>query len=203
MFDELFPSTARKFDVQPLDGVEWAQSILDDALPFIWSQWVLSCELLSRAASFRGQGDLFLTPRFYSRVSYLRGEFAMARGEKKRDPIPDSSKAEWKGFLDYRLSDDDLVELDGWKPKPQELWSEIDEMIKAGYRFTLSYNAKTHLASCTMIDDSNMRPSGGYAISSADSDGALALKMAVFKHLKLERTWLGLLEKPQPMGRRG
>lgn len=203
MFDQQFPKTSRKFDVQPLNGVEWAESRNDGSLAFTWSQWLTSCDLLSRAASFRGQGDLFQAAKFYPLVSKLRGEFAMARGEKKRDPIPDTSKAEWKGFLDYRLSDDELAELDNWKPKPIELWLEVDEMIKAGYRLTLTYNSRTHLASCTLIDDSNMRPTGGFAISSADDDGALALKMAVFKHLKLDRTWVSLLDKPQPKGRRG
>jgi len=203
MFDDLFPSTSLKFNMHPPTGTEWKQGLLSNSLLFTWSQHVLACELLSRAASYHGEGNLWEVQRFYARVSYLRGEFAMAQQRKKRDPIPDSSKAEWKGFLDFRLTDDELNELDQWKPKPTELWSEIDEMITAGYRLTLTYNAKTHLASCTIIDDSNTRPSGGFALSSADTDGALALKMAVFKHLKLERTWVSLLDKPQPLGRRG
>lgn len=203
MFDELFPATASRFDLSPMSAKEWLDDEAENRLIMSWSIWVLSCELLSRAASFRGEGNLWESARFFGRVSYLRGEFAMATSRKKRDPIPDVSKAEWKGFLDYRLSDDELQELDNWKPKPNELWAEIDEAIGAGYRFTLTYNAKTHLASCTIIDDSNMRPSGGYALSSADSDGASALKMAIFKHLKLDRVWNSLLDKPQPLGRRG
>lgn len=203
MFDELFPSGSRKFDMHPPTAREWERGLPSNATLYTWSQWVLSCELLSRAASYHGEGNLWEVQRFFARVSYLRGEFAVARQQKKRDPIPDNSKAEWKGFLDFRLSDEELTELDNWKPKPVELWSEVDEMISAGYRLTLTYNAKTHLASCTMIDDSNVRPTGGHAISSADSDGALALKMAVFKHVKLDRTWVSLLDKPQPLGRRG
>lgn len=203
MFDELFPSSSRKFDMHPPTGREWVSGLPTNATLYSWSTWVLSCELLSRAASYHGEGNLWEVQRFFARVSYIRGEFAMARQQKKRDPIPDNSKAEWKGFLDFRLSDEELAELDNWKPKPIELWSEIDEMITAGYRLTLTYNARMHLASCTMIDDSNTRPSGGHAISSADTDGALALKMAVFKHMKLDRTWVSLLDKPQPLGRRG
>ena len=203
MFDDLFPSTSVKFDMQPPTGTEWKSGLPDNSILFTWSQWVLSCELLSRAASFHGTVNLWEVQRFFARVSYLRGEFAMAANRKKRDPIPDNSKAEWKGFLDFRLTDEELTELDQWKPKPIELWAEIDVMITAGFRLTLTYNAKTHLASCTIIDDSNTRPSGGFALSSADGDGALALKMAVFKHLKLDRTWVSLLDKPQPLGRRG
>lgn len=203
MFDELFPATSQRFDLSPMSAQEFMASEAANSLLMSWSIWVLSCELLSRAASYRSEGNLWETQRFYGRVSYLRGEFAMARNARKKDPIPDNSKAEWKGFLDFRLTDDLLAELDAWKPKPNELWAEVDEAIGAGYRFTLTYNAKTHLASCTIIDDSNMRPSGGYALSSSDSDGALALKMAVFKHLKLDRVWNSLLDKPAPLGRRG
>jgi hypothetical protein len=122
---------------------------------------------------------------------------AMARSQTKRDPIKDDDKAEWKGFLDYRLTEEELVELDNWKPKPSEIWTEVDAAIASGYRFTLTYNAKTHLASCTMIDDSGARESGGYALSSGDEDGALALKMAIFKHLRLERTWASVLGTPR------
>ena len=203
MFDELFPSTSRSFDLSPMSAREWLESDTANTLLMSWSIWVLSCELLTRAASYRSDGNLWESSHFFGRVSYLRGEFAMARNTRKKDPIPDNSKAEWKGFLDYRLSEDELAELDNWKPKPNELWAEIDEAIGAGYRFTLTYNSKTHMASCTMIDDSNMRPSGGFALSSSDADGALALKMQVFKHLKLERVWNSLLDKPPVMGRRG
>lgn len=203
MFDDLFPRTAHHFDMFPPSAVNFRSGIADNTILYTWSQWVLSCELLSRAASYRGEGNLWEVQRFYARVSYLRGEFAVARQTKKRDPIPDNSKAEWKGFLDYRLGEDEIAELDNWKPKPVEIWEEVDELINAGYRLTLTYNAKMHMASCTIIDDSNTRPTGGWALSSMDTDGALALKMAVFKHRKLERTWVSLLDKPPTLGRRG
>lgn len=203
MFDEIFPSTSHKFDMQPMSGRDWLESEAANQLLFSWSIWVLSCELLTRAASYRSDGDLWQSSRFYGRVSYLRSEFAMARGARKQDPIKDNDKAEWKGFLDYRLTDDELTELDNWKPKPNDIWQEVDAAIAAGYRFTLTYNAKTHLASCTMIDDSSTRGSGGYALSSSDEDGALALKMAIFKHVRMERTWASLLGKPQIKAKRG
>lgn len=203
MFDDLFPKTSHKFDMSPPTARQFADMVGNNSSYHTWSQWVLSCELMTRLASFHGDGNLWEVQRFYARVSYLRGEFAMANKQRKQDPIPDSSKAEWRGFLDFRLTEDELLELDQWKPKPVDLWAEQDELVKAGYRLTLTYNSKTHLASCTMIDDSNMRPTGGWAISSADTDGASAFKMAIFKHLKLERSWIALLDKPQALGRRG
>jgi len=203
MFDEQFPSTSRKFDMSPMSAREWVDNEATNQLLFTWSIWVLSSELMTRLASYRSEGDLWQKQRFYGRVAYLREEFAMARGTAKRDAIKDTDKAEWKGFLDYRLTDEELNDLDNWKPKPTEIWAEVDGAIAAGYRFTLTYNAKTHLASCTIIDDNPTRPSGGYALSSSDEDGALALKMAVFKHVRLDRTWQSLLGKPQLKAKRG
>lgn len=203
MFDEQFPRSSRKFDMVPYTGREWLTAKGMDRLIFSWSIWVLSCELLNRAASYRGDSNVWESQRFFGRVSYLRGEIAMARGAQKRDPIKDTDKAEWKGFIDYRLSEDELAELDNWKPKPTEIWTEVDAAIASGFRFTLTYNAKTHLASCTMIDDNAARGSGGYALSSSDEDGALALKMAIFKHVRLDRTWQTLLGKPMAKAKRG
>ena len=127
----------------------------------------------------------------------------MARGTKAKDAVRQEDKAEWVGFLDFRLDDAMLAELDEWKPRPADVWAEVDAATQDGYRFTLSYNARLHIASCTMICDNASLKWGGYALSSSDSDGALALKMAVFKHLKLGREWGSLLDQPKPAGRRG
>jgi len=124
-------------------------------------------------------------------------------GRNKKATNEVREKASWVGFLDYRLSDEELAELDAWKPKPQDIWDVVDEACAGEFRFTLSYNPRLKLSSATMIDDDASRKSGGYALSSADENGALALKMAVFKHLKLGKDWTGLLGHDAPRGKRG
>lgn len=113
-------------------------------------------------------------------------------------------KAKWSGFLDFRLSDDQLADLDDWQPSVAEIWEKVDSVLHDGYKVTLSYNAKYHTATATLIDESLSRRSGGYGLSSSDSDGALALKAAMFKHfVVLQGTWESLLDQPLVAGRRG
>jgi hypothetical protein len=203
MFDDLFPRSAFHFDTSALSGAEWLEGLGGDEADLRWSIALLSDELLRSCASYHGEGDYFVSPRFLSKRALLRREISMATKRKVRDAVRQEDKAEWVGFLDYRLDDEGLAALDEWKPKPQDIWAEVDALISSGYRLTLSYNAKTHLASCTLICDDANKAWGGYALSSSDEDGALALKMAVFKHLRLERSWQALLNQPVRRGQRG
>lgn len=204
MFDDLFPRTAFHFDVSALSGAEWLDGLEDDRAALLWSLALFSDELLRSCASYHGEGDLFVSSRFSQKFYLARKELAMARRQTKvKDAIRQEDKAEWVGFLDFRLTDELLGELDEWKPKPADIWAEVDAAIATGYRFTLSYNPRTHLASCTIICDDASKAWGGYALSSSDEDGALALKMAVFKHTKLGGDWSSLLNQPQQRGRRG
>lgn len=203
MFDELFPRTAFHFDTSALDGDEWLSGLEDGQAQLRWSLALMGDELLRSCASFHGEGNLFASPRFAGKHQLFRRELAVAQRRKVKDGISTNEKAEWKDFLDFRLTDELLAELDEWKPKPAEVWAEVDAAIASGYRLTLSYNPRTHLASCTLICDDALKSWGGYALSSSDEDGALALKMAVFKHIKLNRDWSSLVDQPRPRGRRG
>jgi len=113
-------------------------------------------------------------------------------------------RAKWQGFVDYRLTEDELNELDGWQPAPAEIWENVNTLMNANYRVTLSYNANTKTATATITDDEPTRKAGGWALASSDSDCALALKAAVFKHFHvLGATWEHLLDVPNAGGRRG
>lgn len=202
-FEEQFPSSACHFAPSVLSAGAWREAEATGNLELAWSIALLSDALLSRAASWRQATDFFTSYRCVNQFGLLRQELrAMARGRKEVNKAQ-VDKAVWIGFLDYRLSSEELDELDAWKPKPQEIWDVIDELTVGGYRLTLSYNSRLKLSSATIIDDDSSRKTGGYALSSADEDGALALKMAVFKHLKLARDWSPLLTNDSPRGKRG
>jgi len=125
----------------------------------------------------------------------------MAR--KTNNNLP-PKRAKWQGFLDYRLTEDELVELDEWKPKPAEIWESVDALMNGNYRVTLSYNPNTKTATATITDDEPTRKSGGWALASSDGDCALAVKAAVFKHFHvLQGSWENLLDLPNTAGRRG
>lgn len=125
-------------------------------------------------------------------------------GKKKAEVIKDTDRAQWQGFLDRQLTEDELQQLDEWKPKPSDVWGEVDTLLSAGVRITLSYNQRGKAACCTLIDDNPERPTGGYGLSSFDGDCAAAMKMAIFKHaVLLQRDWSPLLSPDKPRVRRG
>ena len=206
MFDVLFPRSSKRFSSFDLDARSWREGFRGEEFSGDDVQWTLALyadDLMRRLASFHGTGDVFLSYKFYGKLRLFREERAMATKTKVKDGIKQSDKAVWVGFLDYRLSESELEELDAWKPKPSDVWLNVDGAVQTGYRFTLSWNARTHLASCTMIDDDGNRKTGGYALSSSDEDGAAALKMMIFKHLKLQGDWSPLLSVEPSKGKRG
>lgn len=203
LFDALFPQTAAKFDTRLSARALWV-GVEDEAdIDRRWQLALCADVLFIRAASYREPFDLFTRPKFWADVylfSHLRqGSDGMAqKGQRKQD-----ERAVWKGFLDCRLSDEALEALDAWKPKPSEVFAVIDRMMAADYRLTLSYNKRTKLASCTIIDDDPSRKTGGWALSTSDEDGASALKAAVYKHVNvLGEDWSPLLDTT-PKSRRG
>lgn len=203
LFEELFPASAVHFAQEValvLRGGDTTHT--EGRYPSWFCVWVAD-SLLRRATSWREEWDLFSSYAFSRIFVNFSQERHVCNMTKRKEVIRDDQKAEWKGFVDRRLTDDELAALDEWKPKPSEIWAEVDQLTQDGYRLTLTYNKRTKLSSCTIIDDNPTRKSGGYALSNADGDGALALKMAVFKHVHLlDRTWENLLSAP-PRARRG
>ena len=202
LFSQLFPAAARAFNTDLSATTLWNDQADPEAIDRLWYAALCADVLLIRAMSYRETFDLFSRPKFwgdlYAFSQCMRGDAGMAaKGQRKQ-----ADRAEWKGFLDRRMSEDELAACDAWKPKPTEVFVLVDEMMAADFRLTLSYNKRTGLASCTVIDDSPSRKSGGWAISTADENGAAALKAAVYKHVTLlQGDWISLLEQPVKRGR--
>lgn len=198
-FDLKFPSSSRKFTMEVSALSVRDKMRVDDNTWFL----MLSADLLlTRATSHREKSDLFTISTFWRTLAVFRSERAMATKKRPNSERQQNDRAEWVGFIDRRLSDDEIAALDESKPKPSELWSAIDDILSDGYRFILSYNKRTKLSSVTLVDDNPDRKTGGYALSSSDTDGAGALKMAVFKHVVLlERDWSSLLDQPAKVRR--
>lgn len=203
VFDQLFPATAHGFNTSLSATTLWNGAADDATRDRLWYRALCADVLLIRAASYRQPEDLFTRPRFWSDLLeffvYNEGEM-MARSKQQ---TKQGDRPEWKGFLERRLTEQELGELDEWKPKPTDVFNAIDGMMADDFRLTLSYNKRTRLATCTIIDDSPSRKTRGWALSTADENAAAALKAAVFKHtLCLDNSWDGLLELP-PRAQRG
>ena len=203
MFDELFPRSASHFAPNALSSREWKNGTEDATLHFRWSMMLFADDLQRMCASHRSKSDRFSGHKFVQKLHLFHTEYAAMTKRTLPQQTRQDDRAEWKGFLDLRLDDETLTELDSWKPRPTEVWEEVDRAIREGYRFTLTYNSRTKMTSCTMIDDLSSRKTGGYALSSSDTDGALALKMAIFKHVKLGRVWDELIGRSLAPGKIG
>jgi len=201
-FYELFPHVASKFDVSPEADFRLAQEWLDHNWISGTYLFGYADDLIVRAASWRDAGNLFLSYRFSILLYKFRAEYAAMAGRKPKETR--AARAKWIGFLDYRLSEEEIDGLDSWEPAVAEIWEKVDKLIEDGYRLALSYNAQFKVATCTIMDDDSNRKAGGYGLSSSDTDGAGALKAALYKHFfVLEGTWDRLLEAPLTTGRRG
>jgi len=203
LFDQSLPPKRYPFDVNALSSERFLVSKYGETAPIIGGYLLVADDLFKRLLSWYEPTNLFYAPRFLSKL-YLFREYAKTMANNTKTDKKSSARAAWKGFLDFRLDDAQLSELDEWQPSALELMEHVDAIMFDGYRFTLSYNKQTKLATCTLIDDVKDRVSGGYGLSTADATAALALKAAVYKHaLVLERSWASLVGTPSQGGRRG
>lgn len=156
-------------------------------------------KLSSRAVSWTGEGSMFENPSFfYLWMTFWNGVEAMA-GTGKKAGTDRYAKPDWQGFVERRLTDEELVELDNWHPEAAEIWETVSALTQEGYDFKLSYSPILHAATATMVDGRPKLRTTGYALSARDANGALALKALLFKHmLILESDWVPLLDSPKP-----
>lgn len=161
-------------------------------------------QLQSAARSWYHDSDMFRSYLHGTRLAGFRLAYMELLQMPKKNLTFENQRPEWKGFLERKLTDEELTALDNWKPKPAELFEQIHAILEDEYDISLSYSQKTKLSTCTLKDIKHGRDTAGYALSSADSDGASALKMAVYKHVAcMEKKWGTLLGQPPPRGRRG
>jgi hypothetical protein len=203
LFDQHFPKTRQAFSPSTLSSERFLREKYGENAPLIGGYLLVADDLLKRALSWYESDNLFASPRFLSKL-YLFREFAKTMANNKASERNQDKDASWKAFLDCRLTDDQLVELDEWQPSALEIFEYVDATLLDGYKLSLSYNKQTQLASCTLIDRLKSRVSGGYGLSTSDTNAAAALKAAMFKHcLVLERSWASLVGTPSRGGRRG
>lgn len=202
-FDKEFSRKPRPFGLNAIDGAAWLSSAYGEGVGWQGEFLLLCDDLLKRCSSWYEDYDLFSNPAFSMKLTRFR-EICATLANSKTKAASKSVRPEWKGFLDFRLDDEQLGELDAWQINAGELFAAVDGILYAGFRLTVSYNSVTKLANCTIIDDRSSSPSAGFGLSTADTSSALALKAAVFKHsVVLHGDWAVLMDKPSVGGRRG
>jgi len=107
-------------------------------------------------------------------------------------------------FLNLRLSEEQMLEMDGTKVTPAQLVTSLAAVIEGGLAFSLNWNSERETANATFMDKREDSDCKGYALSAFGTDVPDALKILLFKHLNvLAGDWRELIGKPQSVNRRG
>lgn len=133
--------------------------------------------------------------------------FAIAKDRVTRMPVKKKTtefnrESAWKGFLEYRLSDLELIDADEAVITDEELLDGVVTLSELGYKFTCSYNATSKTATATLQAGDALPKLTGWALSARGRDGREAIKLLLYKHHEcLKGDWLPLLEVERPVQR--
>lgn len=191
------PDAARRMN-RTLDGYErvWVDAAKREM------RWTAK-EWLHQLARYHSPDD-FLTK---SKQARLHGHFTETYrelyGMAKKPTRTNFDRAEWKGFLERRLTDSELEAFDSEELDPAEILVSLDKLAGDGLEFKLSYSGKLKAYTATMIDQRHGSKTAGYALSAADEVGLKALAMLLYKYLVvLDGELSSLLDAERP-ARRG
>jgi len=95
------------------------------------------------------------------------------------------------------------LECDQWTPSEADIWEGVERCIEDGLSISISYSQKSGMATAMFKDYRPGSKTAGWALSAQDANGALALKLLLYKHMTLlQGNWLPLTQQGT-RGRRG
>jgi len=102
-------------------------------------------------------------------------------------PYASDDKAEWGGFINIRLSDEQKENFYLWADEnPQTITASVDDMLGSGLKITLSYDAENQAYVCavtgSLLADS---PGVRFVTTSRNSTMQGVLALTVWKHFVL------------------
>ena len=105
---------------------------------------------------------------------------------------------EWKGFVNYVLSDEDKTQYSTWNVDDHDLWLLVAGHQQCGYKLSVSFNAKNDTFSATYLCNDEQSANKGYCLSAFAPDWYNAVKILAFKHdVVLDGNWVGKESKPK------
>jgi len=126
----------------------------------------------------------------------------VTRMPSKRKTNEFTRESAWKGFVEYRLSDLELMDADQAVITDEELLDGVVTLSEQGYKFTCSYNSVTKTATATLQAGEALPKLVGWALSARGRDGREAIKLLLYKHHEcLKGDWLPLLAVERPVQR--
>lgn len=97
-------------------------------------------------------------------------------------PKQTPKKVEWAGFVDIRLTADQIDAFQSWDIQDDDVWLGMAGDVQGGYKFTSAYNGQNDTFSasytCNILGD----PNAGYTLSAFGPDFYTACRMLLYKH---------------------
>jgi hypothetical protein len=118
----------------------------------------------------------------------------MAGRAKKQDKPEDKpEKVAFKGFVDYRMSDDVRPAFEVWRDDqaPAKLWEDIHEKLASNYKVTFSFDSYHDAMQVSLTCNDPKHPDAGYCLTARSDTIEEALYTLFFKdQVLLEGQWL-------------
>ena len=157
----------------------------------------------SRLSTWYNQNDYFCNRATITSIAVFSiAKDMVTRMPAKKKPNEFVRESVWKGFLEYRLSDLELIDADEAVISDEELLDGVVTLTEGGYKFTASYNATSKTATATLQAGDALPKLVGWALSARGRDCREAIKLLLYKHHEcLKGDWLPLLTVERPVQR--
>jgi hypothetical protein len=111
---------------------------------------------------------------------------------------PKREEQEWKGFVNYVLSEEDKAAYSEWDVDDHDLWLLVAGHEQCGYKLSHTYNAKNDTFNANYVCNDEKSPNKGYCLSAFAPDWYNAVKILAFKHeVVLDGIWVGKESRPK------
>lgn len=157
---------------------------------FHWECYRHAAALDKRLASWYHSTNLFMNAAFTTNlVRFTEGMNFIMAGKRTSKPN-NSERPEWKGFIDFTLSDGHLEVFDNMQIDHVATWEQVAGLLESGYRMTHSYNGNNKTFTATLIDNRNDSKTAGWALSAQSDEYRDAINILLYKHLiAMEGDW--------------
>jgi len=90
---------------------------------------------------------------------------------------------DWKGFVNYKLSEDERANFLNWDVHDDDVWLFVSQANTEGYRFSTSYNKGNNTFNALLSCNDATSPNNGYSLSGYAPTWYEAIRVVLFKHI--------------------
>lgn len=119
------------------------------------------------------------------------GDKSIEKRQKSRDEARSKAAADgWKGFVNLELSVDEKPDVMRLAASPEDVWSELLEMVASDYKLTVSYDGNRSVWNVSLTCRSVADRNGGLTLTGRGGSFIGAAASLVYKHVHiLKRDW--------------